>query len=102
MVDPGQIRQRGVDAPYPDPKTAKRYGNEYFTGPDEKATDNLEGDDSRVLMDRAIPFIQNAVKEKKPFFAVIWFHTPHSPVVGGPKYREMYKDMSIEKQHYYG
>lgn len=101
MVDPGRFK-RGVDNPLPDSATAKAYGNEYFTGPDQKAKDNLEGDDSRVMMDRAIPFIRNAVKKERPFLAVIWFHTPHSPVVAGPKHRAMYKDLSIEKQHYYG
>lgn len=101
MVDPGRFK-RGVDNPLPDPATAKRYGNEYFTGPDQKPVDNLDGDDSRVIMDRAIPFIRGAVKKKQPFLAVVWFHTPHSPVVGGPRHREMYNELSIEQQHYYG
>jgi arylsulfatase A-like enzyme len=98
MVNPGNIKKGSNKTIVSD----KPYGNEYFTGPGQKATQNLEGDDSRVLMDRAIPFIQNAAKEKKPFLAVIWFHAPHSPVVAGPAYRAMYKGLSIEKQHYYG
>jgi arylsulfatase A-like enzyme len=66
-------------------------------------TDYLEGDDSRVIMDRAIPFIHKAVKDKKPFFATIWFHAPHEPVVAGPEYLAMYKNIQPEiKQHYYG
>ena len=66
-------------------------------------TDNLDGDDSRVIMDRAIPFIEKAVKEEKPFFATIWFHAPHEPVAAGPKYLDMYKGMEPEiKRHYYG
>ena len=52
-------------------------------------------------MDRALPFIQNATEKKSPFFAAIWFHTPHSPVVGGPKYRKMYHDQPEHAQHYY-
>jgi len=65
--------------------------------------ENLDGDDSRVIMDRAIPFIKKAVKEEKPFFATIWFHAPHEPVVAGPKYLEMYKNLEPElKRHYYG
>ena len=82
--------------------TADRFGNDYFTGEGQIVTENLEGDDSRVLMDRAIPFIQDAVKEKKPFFSVIWFHAPHEPVVAGPKFLEMYKGQPEEDQHYYG
>lgn len=74
----------------------------YWTAPGVYETENLDGDDSRVIMDRAIPFIKKAVKQNKPFFTVIWFHTPHSPVVAGPEYREMYKEYDENKQHYYG
>jgi len=65
-------------------------------------TEGLKGDDSRIIMDRAVPFIRKAVKDKKPFLAVIWFHAPHAPVVAGPKYREMYSQYSEDEQHYYG
>lgn len=78
------------------------FGNDYWIGPGEKATENLEGDDSRIIMDRVIPFIENAVEEKKPFFSVVWFHTPHEPVVAGPEYRAIYKNYSEGEQHYYG
>lgn len=65
------------------------------------ATKNLEGDDSRVLMDRVIPFIQNASKKQEPFVAVIWFHAPHEAVIAGPEYLKMYKGYG-EAAHYYG
>ena len=52
-------------------------------------------------MDRAIPFIQNAVQDDTPFFAVIWFHTPHSPVVGGDEDRGLYKEQPVDTQHYF-
>ena len=78
------------------------YGSAYWISPNQKATDNLEGDDSRVIMDRVIPFIENAVKESKPFFSVIWFHTPHTPVVAGEEYLKMYQDQPEEYQHFYG
>ncbi|MCZ6674215.1 MAG: sulfatase-like hydrolase/transferase [Verrucomicrobia bacterium] len=77
------------------------YGNDYFVGEGQQETENTNGDDSRVIMDRALPFIQNAVRKDTPFFAVIWFHTPHSPVVGGVKYRAMYKNHPEDTQHYY-
>lgn len=63
----------------------------YWTGPGVYETENLDGDDSRVIMDRALAFIEKAIKLDKPFFTVIWFHTPHSPVVAGPRYTDMYK-----------
>lgn len=65
-------------------------------------TDELKGDDSRIIMDRAIPFIRSAAKSDEPFLAVIWFHAPHAPVVAGPKYRKMYSQYSEDEQHYYG
>ncbi len=63
----------------------------YFNEKGDVVTDNLKGDDSRVIMDRAIPFIENAAKNESPFLAIIWFHTPHLPVIAGPKYLDMYK-----------
>ena len=66
-------------------------------------TDNLEGDDSRIIMDRVIPFIHKAVDKGKPFFACVWFHAPHEPVVAGPDYLKMYEGLEPEmKRHYYG
>jgi len=64
--------------------------------------DGLEGCASRIVMDKAIPFIQESVQRQQPFFAVIWFHAPHAPVVAGPQYRAMYADRSEDEQHYYG
>lgn len=63
-------------------------------------TENMSGDDSRVIMDRVIPFIEANKSEK--FFTTIWFHAPHEPVVAGPKYRAMYPKAGEKRQHYYG
>ncbi|MDG2166678.1 MAG: sulfatase-like hydrolase/transferase, partial [Opitutales bacterium] len=100
MKHPGGIKENASDEE--NALKGSKYGNEYFTGPGEVATVNVDGDDSRVLMDRAIPFIENAVESDTPFLAVIWFHTPHSPVVAGSKYKEMYSEYSDNEQHYYG
>jgi len=88
--------------PMTDLETKKPYGTYYWRQDGAKVTDNLEGDDSRVIMDRAVPFIRSAAGEKKPFLAVIWFHTPHLPVVTGPEYRKPYSQYSEDEQHYYG
>jgi len=42
------------------------------------------------------------VNSNQPFFTVIWFHSPHSPVVAGSEYLKMYDDVDENKQHYYG
>lgn len=64
-------------------------------------TSGLEGDDSRIIMDQALPFIERAAAAGDPFLSVIWFHTPHAPVVGGPEYRARYAGHDPEAQHYY-
>lgn len=65
-------------------------------------TENLKGPAARVVMDRVIPFIRKAAKNNQPFFAAVWFHEPHEPVVAGPEYRAMYKQYCDGEQHYYG
>ena len=77
----------------------------YWTGPEQSLPhddETLKGDDSRVIMDRVIPFIRNAVKQEKPFLSVVWFHAPHKPYVAGPKYKAMYSDLNEDVQNYYG
>lgn len=85
-----------------DPMKDQATKTKYWEGPGKFATQNLEGDDSRVIMDRAIPFIEGSVRDDKPFLAVIWFHAPHSPVVAGPAYLDIYKDFDEDRRHYYG
>jgi len=70
------------------------YGTYYWRFPEDPVNDpegdmvpvnevnNLtEGDDSKLIVDQAIPFIQNAVSNNTPLFVVLWFHTPHKPIV---------------------
>lgn len=64
--------------------------------------EDLTGCDSKIIMDRAIPFIEKATAENKPFFTVIWFHAPHAPVVGHPKYmKELYASQTEGEQHFF-
>lgn len=78
------------------------YGTAYWTGPDQIAGDGLEGDNSRIIMDRAIPFIEHATREQAPFLAVIWLHTPHLPIVAGDTHRAMYPDATELEKRYFG
>ena len=63
-------------------------------------TENLEGDSSRIIMDRVIPFIE--ANKDEPFFATVWFHAPHEPVVAGEKYKAMYPKAGELRKNYYG
>ena len=82
--------------------STKQYGTAYWKGDNQKETTNLKGENSRVIMDRVIPFIQNSIKKEKPFFSTIWFHTPHLPVVSDSLHRSKYSSMDLDKQLYYG
>ncbi|MEM9237576.1 MAG: sulfatase-like hydrolase/transferase [Verrucomicrobiota bacterium] len=84
--DPG-VGPRSKDNPY------------YFNSKPE--TENLMGCDSRVIMDRVLPFIRASVREEKPFLAVVWFHAPHEDILAGPEYLAMYPNHG-EAAHYYG
>ena len=65
------------------PDTGEPYGTAYWRTDGSKETENLDGDDSRVIVDRALPFVRACAEEQRPFLAVVWFHAPHLPVVAG-------------------
>ncbi len=65
-----------------------------------EAKKNLNGDDSRIIMDRVIPFIE--ANRAKPFFATVWFHAPHEPVVAGEEFRKLYPRAGKTRKNYYG
>lgn len=78
------------------------YGTYYWKEENQRETDNVSGDDSRVIMDRVIPFIEEAQEKNQPFFSTIWFHTPHLPVVTDSLFRNEYADLGLPEQLYYG
>jgi arylsulfatase A-like enzyme len=78
------------------------YGTAYWSGHELKEKWNLEGDDSRVIMDRVIPFVERSVNNSQPFFTTIWFHTPHLPVVADSIHRSPYSSLSLKEQLYFG
>lgn len=84
-----------------DEKTVS-YGTSYWDIDGNKVTNNLNGDDSRIIMDRVIPFVGDASDNKTPFLAVIWFHTPHLPCVASPEYATLYEGLSLEERNYFG
>ena len=63
--------------------------------------ESLKGGAARVVVDRAVPFIEQAAADQTPFFAVVWFHAPHADVQAGPEYLDMYQGHG-DAAHYYG
>ena len=84
-------------------EASQEYGTWYWTGEDQKVDPTtLKGDDSKLIMDSTLPFIEKAAADKKPFFAVVWFHTPHLPVVADAAHRNLYPGTSGYEANYYG
>ncbi|MGJ8653875.1 MAG: sulfatase family protein [Opitutaceae bacterium] len=63
-------------------------------------TDNMQGDDSRIIMDRVLPFIEK--NKDARFLATVWFHTPHEPILAGEEYRALYPKAGNTRKNYYG
>ena len=89
-----------------DPGYGKRAMNNPFyddgVALEPNGENNLKGGAAKVVMDRAIPFIKNAVDSDTPFFAAIWFNAPHEDVLAGPEYLKMYSEYPENARHYYG
>jgi arylsulfatase A-like enzyme len=94
--------------PAPDEEHSQPYHSKnepsvaYWSGPGQKVEDALEGDDSRVIMDRVVPFVREATAAQRPFFAVVWFHAAHKPVVAGPEHTAPYAALDGYQRSYYG
>ena len=79
-----------------------RWRDHYWTGPGQLVDEWLDGDDSQIIMDRALSFIQHSTRDSQPFLSVIWFHAVHTPVVAGDTDRLHFADRSLEAQHWFG
>jgi len=79
-----------------------RWRDHYWTGPGRIVDEWLEGDDSEIIMDRALDFVARQADSQRPFLAVIWFHTPHTPLVASNDDRRLYHDQPMPAQHWYG
>ncbi len=81
---------------------SKPYGTAYWKEAEVKESINLNGDNSKIIMDRVLPFVEESVKVNQPFFTTIWLHTPHLPVVSDKIHQERYGHLDLDKQLYYG
>ncbi|MBG86394.1 MAG: N-acetylgalactosamine 6-sulfate sulfatase [Verrucomicrobiales bacterium] len=81
------------------------YGTHYWTAEEtmvDPESEKLMGDDSKIIMDRALEFIE--AEHGSPFLAIIWFHAPHLPAVAGREDAASYDNGSATgfEQNYYG
>ena len=62
----------------------------------------FEGDSSEIIVAEALGFVRKQAQAERPFFAVIWYGTPHSPFVATDKDRAAFPDLDDRSQHHYG
>ncbi len=53
----------------------------------------IAGESSEILVTETVGFIKKAIAARKPFFAVVWFGSPHEPYSGLKKDLALYKDL---------
>ncbi len=53
----------------------------------------FKGESSDILVGETIEFIGRARKQSKPFFAVVWFGSPHEPFSGLPEDLKTYDEL---------
>lgn len=61
-----------------------------------------QGESSMITVDAALEFIREHSKGDQPFFAVVWFGSPHSPHRAAEAFRALYADQPEKQQHFYG
>jgi arylsulfatase A-like enzyme len=64
--------------------------------------EELKGDSSEIIVTEALKFITQQVKSNKPFFAVIWYGTPHSPWMALEADKEPFNKLSAKAREHYG
>jgi len=101
LLRPQGVKRNTWWNPVSDAEQAVPYGTNYWSD-GERVTAPLRGDDSRVIVDRAMEFIEQAAGQQRPFLAVVWFHAPHLPVVAAERYTQLYPDQDDYAKHYFG
>jgi len=60
------------------------------------------GESSIVTVDAALEFIRKHADSDNPFFAVVWFGSPHSPHQAIGQDAKIYEDQPEKLRHFYG
>ncbi len=62
----------------------------------------FSGEGSLVVAELATQWIQSQVAANQPFFAVVWFGSPHLPHRAAPELAALYPDRPRREREYYG
>ena len=64
--------------------------------------EEFEGDSSEIIVAEALEFVRKQTQAKRPFFAVIWYGTPHSPFVAANEDKAAFLELDERSQDHYG
>ncbi|MCA9085327.1 MAG: sulfatase-like hydrolase/transferase [Planctomycetaceae bacterium] len=64
--------------------------------------EEFQGDSSEIIVDEALKFIQRQADDGKPFLAVIWYGSPHSPFVAADDDKVDFAELKNNAQDHYG
>ncbi|MEM8955569.1 MAG: sulfatase-like hydrolase/transferase [Verrucomicrobiota bacterium] len=64
--------------------------------------EDYKGDSSEIAIAEALKFIANQSKEDAPFFVVVWFGTPHDPMIATQEDRAPFAELPEHSQHQHG
>jgi len=62
----------------------------------------FKGESSMVAMDAALEFIRDRARGPQPFFAVVWFGSPHLPYEASKEDFALYEGQEDRLRNYYG
>ncbi len=101
LIAPPKSLPNGHWTPVKPDEPRKSFGTSYWVGEGLRASGDFSGDDSQIIMDRALKFIEGAASQNGPFMACVWFHTPHLPLVAGDEDRAAFvgKDDFTQAHH---
>ncbi len=64
--------------------------------------EEFKGTSSDIIVAEALKFIESSIAEQKPFFAVIWDGSPHSPFVANDHDTKGFENLDNKSKNHYG
>lgn len=64
--------------------------------------EEFKGDSSEIVIDEALKFISENVAGGKPIFTVVWYGSPHSPMVAADDDITDFSELKLSTQHHLG
>lgn len=61
-----------------------------------------QGDSSEIIVAEALKFIEHGLDKEAPLFVVIWYGSPHSPMIANEADRAAFQGLPEKHQHHLG